>query len=199
MALECVDGPSWAKTIRKRAFTHRESASIAARVARALHHAHGRGVIHADLTPSNVLLCPDGAPKLIDFGICHARDLEPVPLPAGAIAGTAVYMSPEQATGGSLDARTDVYSLGASLYEATTTRTPFRGSNTLEILRRIEKEEPVRPRALDPSIHPGLEVCILRAMEKDPELRYASAEEFAEDLQGWIRAVPDWFSIVPFS
>ncbi|MBI2900634.1 MAG: serine/threonine protein kinase [Planctomycetes bacterium] len=200
MALEFVAGPTLERAIRRRAFTHRESAAVAARLARALEHAHGRGVIHADITPGNVLLCSDGTPKLTDFGIARCDALPPLPVPPGVTSGTPVYMSPEQASGSAaIDARTDVYSLGAVLYESATGRAPFRGSSTMEILDRVRWAEPRRPREADPSLHPGLEECILRAMAKKPDDRYPAAAAFAEDLDRWIRSTPDWFSIIPSS
>lgn len=198
MALEYVAGPSLERAIRKRAFTHRESAAIAVLIARALAHAHQRGVVHADITPGNVLLRSDGTPKLIDFGIARCPEVAPVPIPVGVTAGTPVYMSPEQATGmANLDDRTDIYSLGAVLYESVTGRMPYKGGSTIEILDKVAKTEPARPREIDPSIHPGLETCIVRAMEKHPDRRYPSAAAFADDLQEWIRSTPDWFSMIP--
>jgi serine/threonine-protein kinase len=201
MALEYVEGPSLAKTIRKRAFTHREGAAITVLIARALAHAHEKGVVHADITPANILLRADGTPKLTDFGIARCRDLEPIPLPPGVTAGTPVYMSPEQATGMTdlLDGRTDIYSLGAVLYETATGRAPFKGSSTIDILEKVARTEPVRPREIDPAIHPGLEECILRAMAKDPKDRFPTAAAFADGLHAWIRSTPDWYSIIPFS
>lgn len=198
MALEYVAGPSLERAIRKRAFTHRESAAIAVLIANALDHAHRRGVVHADITPGNVLLRSDGTPKLIDFGIARCPDVAPVSIPVGVTAGTPVYMSPEQATGMvNLDERTDVYSLGAVLYEGVTGRMPFKGGSTIEILEKVAKTAPMTPREIDPSIHPGLEACILKAMTKNPDHRYPSAAAMAEDLQAWIRSTPDWFSIIP--
>jgi len=198
LVLEFVDGPAWEKAVRRRAFTHRESAAIASRVARALDHAHRQGVVHADITPGNVLLASDGTPKLSDFGIARCDELQSPALPAGVTSGTPVYMSPEQASGAPrLDGRSDIYSLGAVLYEATAGRAPFRGGATIEILERVRRLEPPRPREVDPSMHPGLEECILRAMAKEPADRYPDAQAFSDDLEDWIRSTPDWFSIIP--
>ncbi len=108
-------------------------------------------------------------------------------------------MSPEQARGEGLDARSDVYALGAVLYEAVTHRAPFKGSSTIGILKKVGTVEPPSPRGLDPAIDPALEACIVRAMAKDRDRRYPTALEFAEDLERWIRSSPDWFSILPFS
>jgi serine/threonine-protein kinase len=200
MALEFVVGPTLSQAIRKQAFTRREFAAIAWKVAQGLAHVHERGVVHADITPGNILLSSDGSPKLIDFGIAHCPELDPLPLPPGVTAGTPVYMSPEQVQGTkNLDGRTDVYSLGAVLYEAVVGRAPFKGPSTMEILDRVARTDPARPRSLDPSLDPYLEGIILRAMAKRSDDRYPTAQALACDLDLWIRSMPDCFSILPSS
>lgn len=192
LVLEYVEGPSFGRAIRRRAFTPLQSARIAAAVARGLAHAHACGIVHGDVTPSNILLKADGSPKLADFGM--ARRPGGPATPAGRTAGTPVYMSPEQASGlhDMIDARTDVYSLGAVLYEAVTGRAPFAGRSTIEILEKVVRESPPQPWGEDPE----LEAIVFKAMEKDPARRFASAGELADALEGWARRASDWFSMI---
>ena len=196
LVLEYVEGPPFAKAIQKRAFTSAEAALILSAVGRALQHAHRMGVIHGDVVPSNILLKSDGSPKLTDFGIARLRGLAPERWKAGVTAGTPVYMSPEQAAAMSdvIDVRSDVYSLGAVLYEAVTHRAPFSGRTTAEILERVVHVAPPPPRAIEPEVDPELERIILKAMDKDPARRYATAKELADALQEWSQRASDGFS-----
>jgi len=167
-------------------------------VARGLHHAHRHGVVHGDVVPSNILLKSDGSPKLTDFGI--ARLLGPLAArwKTGVTAGTPVYMSPEQAAAMNdvIDGRSDVYSLGAVLYEAVTGRAPFAGRSTPEILEKVAKVAPPAPRLVDPALDPDLERIILKAMDKDPARRYATAKDLADALHEWSARASDWFSML---
>ena len=195
IVLEFVEGPSFEKAIRHRAFTLPESARIVAAVGRALHHAHARGVVHSDIVPGNILLKGDGTPKVTDFGIARVLGGGTDRWKSGVTAGTPVYMSPEQAAGLNdvIDTRTDVYSLGAVLYEAVTGRPPFSGRSTLEILERVRDSRPQTPRECDPSVPKVLEGVIVRAMDKDPDRRYPTAEALAGALEQWAETQPDLF------
>ncbi len=197
LVLEYVEGPTFAKCIERRAFTAKEAAFILSAVARGLHHAHRAGVVHGDVGPANILLKSDGSPKLTDFGVARFRGGS-VWAP-GTTGGTPVYMSPEQAAAmhDVIDGRSDVYSLGAVLYETLTGRAPFAGRSTAEILERVAKTVPPTPRQLDAAVDAALERVVLRAMDKDPARRYPTAKDFADALHAWAAGATDWFSMLP--
>ncbi len=167
------------------------AARILVDVAGALHHAHERGVLHRDVKPANVLLGLDGRARLFDFGLARVQH-EPSLTQSGDFTGTPYYVSPEQARGSvrALDRRADVYSLGVTLYELITLRRPFEGPSTAQILRAIQVREPVPPRRRNPLVPRDLETVCLTAMEKDPARRYATAAEFAADLQRFLDFQP---------
>jgi serine/threonine-protein kinase len=197
LVLEFVEGPSFAAAIRRRAFTPPQAAHIVSHVGRALDFAHRKGVIHSDIVPGNILLKSDGTPKLTDFGIARLRGAAFDRGTVGVTAGTPIYMSPEQAAGMSdvIDVRSDVYSLGAVLYEAVLGRPPISGPNVEEILKRVLRVGPVPPRMVDPGLDPALERIILKAMDRDPARRYSGAGLMADALSEWARCKPDWFSM----
>lgn len=162
-------------------------AKMIAEVADALEHAHRNGVIHRDMKPSNLLLSPDGRLSINDFGL--ARMLEqPGMTMSGEFVGTPAYMSPEQITAGRtpLDHRTDIYSLGATLYELLTLRPPFTGERRDEILAQIIHKEPKPPAKLNKKVPLDLETICLKALDKDPDRRYQTAGEMAEDLRRYV-------------
>ncbi len=163
----------------------RAAAELVATIARAVHHGHQRGVLHRDLKPDNILLDAAGAPHIADFGVAKRLESDSgIRTETGAVVGTPHYMAPEQAAGRAREITTaaDVYSLGAILYELTTGVPPFSGGSAGEVLDRLRREPPVRPRAHDPSIPRDLEIICLRCLGKDPSLRYESAAELASDL-----------------
>ncbi|HXG59731.1 MAG TPA: protein kinase [Planctomycetota bacterium] len=170
----------------------REALEILRDVARAVHYAHEQGVVHRDLKPGNILIARDGRPFVLDFGLAHLEEAAGAASREGFVAGTAAYMSPEQARGGpaSRARPTDIYSLGATLYEAVTGRPPFEGGSFAEILQNVLHQDPPPPRRLRPELPRDVETVILKAMEKDPARRYASALEMAEDLERCLRREP---------
>src|SRR5262249_33042424 len=145
--------------------------------ARALEHAHGLGIVHRDVKPANLMLDGRGDLWVTDFGLAHRGDAG-LTL-TGGLVGTLRYMSPAQAPGrkGGIDQRTDVYSLGVTLYELLTLRPAFPGEDRQEVLRQITSEEPAPPRRLNRAIPAELETVVLKAMAKGPEERYQSASE----------------------
>jgi serine/threonine-protein kinase len=153
---------------------------------------HRQGVVHRDLKPANILLDRDGTPKLSDFGLARLLDSDPdgVPLTdTGALLGTAHYMAPERLFERTADIgkAADIYSLGAILYETLTGRPPFSGPNKLQVLDKARSEKPIPPSRLKPGIPAWLEEVCLKCLEKDPSLRYATAQELADDLDRWLR------------
>ncbi len=170
----------------------REAVETLRLVALAVHHAHEQGVVHRDLKPGNIMVAPDGRPFVLDFGLAHLDDPGRHPSRDGLVAGTAAFMSPEQARGedAARAPATDVYSLGATLYEMVTGRPPFEGGSFAGTLEKVLTREPASPRTLNPEVPRDVETAIAKAMEKDPARRYASARAFAEDLERGLRGEP---------
>lgn len=153
-----------------------EIISYTVQILRALRVAHKEGIIHRDIKPQNIMVLEDGKIKVMDFGIAKLPNAETVTVTDKAV-GTVYYMSPEQASGKAIDQRSDIYSLGAMLYELSTGEMPFRGETPVAILMKHINEAPVPPRAINPHIPVGLEQIILCAMSKKPQDRFQSVEE----------------------
>jgi serine/threonine protein kinase/Flp pilus assembly protein TadD len=169
----------------------RSVAQLGVQAAEALDYAHQLGVVHRDVKPANLLLDGQGRLWVTDFGLARVQS-EASLTATGDLVGTLRYMSPEQALGkrAPIDHRTDVYSLGATLYELLTLRPAFGGNDRQELLHQIASEEPVRPRRLERSIPAELEIIVLKAIEKRPQDRYATAQELADDLRRWLLDKP---------
>jgi serine/threonine-protein kinase len=195
-SMKLVAGDSLSQKIPELMKDPRASVRLLATVARAVHHAHQRGILHRDLKPGNILLGADGEPRVTDFGLAKRVASPGRPAPAdltqtGAIVGTPSYMAPEQARAEKvLTTAADVYSLGAILYEILAGRPPFRAATPLDILLQVLEQEPESPRKHHPRIDRDLETICLKCLEKDPQRRYGSAEALAEDLERWLHCEP---------
>jgi eukaryotic-like serine/threonine-protein kinase len=181
IVMEYVKGRSLREVLRREGVLPQRAAEITADAALALHYAHERGLIHRDIKPANIMVSDEGQVKVTDFGIARAVNAETVTQTA-AVFGTAAYIAPEQAQGHSVDARTDVYSLGVVLYEMLTGRQPFAADSAVALAYKHVSEDPVRPTAINPEISGALEAVVLKSMAKNPDNRYASAREFHDDI-----------------
>jgi serine/threonine-protein kinase len=183
-SLELVEGGSLSDKARRQPQPPREAAQLVETLARTVHYAHERGIIHRDLKPANVLLMADGTPKIADFGLAKCLNDEGGSTRTGSLLGTPSYMAPEQALGRhrSVGRATDVYSLGAILYELLVGRPPFLAATVLDTVEQVRTEEPVPPTRLQPKLARDLETICLKCLQKDVRRRYQSALELADDL-----------------
>jgi serine/threonine-protein kinase len=183
IVMEFVEGRPLSAVLRDpQRMPPRQIATIGAGVAAALAFAHRHGVVHRDVKPGNILITPDGDVKVTDFGIARAMNTEESLTQTGAVMGTAAYFSPEQAEGKGVDSRSDIYSLGVVLYEMSVGRPPFTGDSPVAVASKHVRDMPVLPREANPSVPPALEAVVMKAMAKNPDDRYGSAEELRADL-----------------
>ena len=183
IVMEYIDGRPLSAVLRDpQPLAPRQIATIGAGVAAALAFAHRHGVVHRDVKPGNVLITPEGDVKVTDFGIARAVNTEESLTQTGAVMGTAAYFSPEQAEGKGVDSRSDIYSLGVVLYEMSVGKPPFTGDSPVAVASKHVRDTPVLPRAANPAVPAALEAVIMKAMAKDPDDRYRSAEELRADL-----------------
>ncbi|MBL9172399.1 MAG: protein kinase [Verrucomicrobiales bacterium] len=210
-SMRLIEGPSLAKAMEAFALTatvrrvkqeglplrphlrkrQMELAGFMADVARAVHYAHQRGVLHRDLKPGNVLLDGQGHPHITDFGLARFMDRDGVATRSGMVFGTPAYMPPEQTVDPhNVTVAADVYSLGAIAYELLTGRPPFEAGTPVETVIQVRQHEPIRPRSLEPGIDRDLETIVLKCLEKDPPSRYGTALALAEDLDRFIAGEP---------
>ena len=179
-----VDGESLAQRLARGPFAPRQAAEFMEVVAAAVHYAHTKGVIHRDLKPANVLIDDTGQPRVTDFGLARQLDTEQRLTGSGQILGTPGYLAPEQAMANAeVTPATDVYALGAMLYELLTARPPFQADNPLETIQQTINNDPVSPRLLNPKVPRDLDAIVLKALSKRPAHRYPSAEEFCLELR----------------
>ena len=191
-AMEYVDGISLAKRIAQGPIEVEEAVSLLTTVADAVDHLHEQGIVHRDLKPSNILLDRRGRPHVGDFGLAKVFQADSTSTATGVITGTPSYMSPEQAAGhnAQVGPASDIYSLGAILYEMLTGRPPFLEDNPLDTLMQVLSREPVLPRTINPKIPRPLQLICLKCLAKSPQQRYSSARGLAEDLRRFARGEP---------
>lgn len=186
LVMDLIEGESLQKRVsRDGPLLPDQAARIAQRLAEAVYYAHTRSILHRDIKPANVLITPEGEPVLTDFGLAKEVGSDQTGVTeSGQVMGTPAYMPPEQAMGAldRIDRRSDVYSLGATLYEALTGVPPFDAPTTMEVLKAVLESDPVPPSQLRPGLDPELETICLTCLEKEPEQRYDSAKELADDL-----------------
>jgi WD40 repeat protein len=170
----------------------KEAARLVAAAARAVHHAHQRGILHRDLKPANILLDRDGQPHVADFGLAKCVAEGASLTPSRAVVGTPAYMAPEQADGRGMQLTTaaDVYGLGAVLYKLLAGRPPFQAATAFDALARVLHDDPVPPSRLAAGVPRDVETICLKCLRKDPDRRYESALALAEDLERWLRGEP---------
>jgi serine/threonine protein kinase len=181
MVMEYVEGQSLAERLAHGPIAPADAVSYIDQVLDALTYAHGRGVVHRDIKPANMMLTASGVVKLTDFGIARSATDETITT-AGTTTGSLSYMSPEQVSGEATDARSDLYSVGISLYEMVTGQRPFRADNDFHVMLAHLKEEPRPPLTLQPTLPPALNAIIMRAIAKSPDARFQSAHEFRHVL-----------------
>ncbi|MFM7036005.1 MAG: serine/threonine-protein kinase [Planctomycetia bacterium] len=191
-SMQFIAGTTLAKRLAEGSTTARESALLLAKVADAIHAAHARGVLHRDLKPSNILIDSVGEPHVSDFGLAKRLEADHSVTHTGAILGTPCYMSPEQAAGsrGEIGPSSDVWSLGAILYQMLTGRPPFQASSPMDTLLAVLESDPPVPRSIDREVDRDLEMIALKSLQKPQELRYASAAELAADLRAFLSGEP---------
>ncbi len=192
LCLEYVAGGTLAERLRKGPLPPREAATLVQALAQTMHSVHQEGIIHRDLKPGNVLLTADGVPRITDFGLARLLDSQSELTQTGFVLGTPSYMAPEQAAGKvhEIGPATDVYALGAILYELLTGRPPFVGATVLETLEQVRTLDPVSPISLQPRVPRDLETICLKCLEKEARRRYPSAEALARDLQCFLAGEP---------
>src|SRR6478672_2839182 len=191
-SMKFVEGGQVDEVVRHAPMSIRRAAELIAKVARTVHYAHQHGILHRDIKPGNILLDRKGEPHLTDFGLARLVETESTMTRTLEVLGTPSYMAPEQAMGNNsaISSATDVYGLGAVLYQLLTGQPPFAGGATYETIKLLLDTEPKQPRLLNPKIDRDLSTICLKCLEKDPKRRYSSALALAEDLERWLKHVP---------
>src|SRR5438128_9543488 len=193
--MKFVEGGQLDEAVRRTPMPIRQAAELMAKVARTVHYAHEHGILHRDIKPGNILLDANGEPHLTDFGLARLLESESTVTRTLEVLGTPSYMAPEQAAGNNpatagLTSATDVYGLGAVLYQLLTGHPPFAGGTTYETIKLVLETEPRQPRLWNPRVDRDLSTICLKCLEKDPKRRYSSALALAEDLERWLKHEP---------
>jgi TolB-like protein/predicted Ser/Thr protein kinase/Tfp pilus assembly protein PilF len=191
-SMKLVEGGQLDAVVKREPMPIRQAVELIAKVARTVHYAHEHGILHRDIKPGNILLDRKGEPHLTDFGLARLIETESTVTRTMEVLGTPSYMAPEQAVGNNdaISSATDVYGLGAVLYQLLTGQPPFAGGTTYETIKLLLDTEPRQPRLLNPKIDRDLSTICLKCIEKDPKRRYFSALAVAEDLERWLKHEP---------
>jgi len=191
-SMRFVEGGQLDQVIKREPMSIRQAAELISKVARTVHYTHEHGILHRDIKPGNILLDAKGEPLLTDFGLARLTEAESTVTRTKEVMGTPSYMAPEQAVGNNaaVSSATDVYGLGAVLYQLLTGHPPFAGGTTYETIKLVLDTEPRQPRALNPKVDRDLSTICLKCLEKDPKRRYSSALGLAEDLERWLKHEP---------
>src|SRR5467141_2592390 len=191
-SMQFIEGGQLDEVVRREPMAIRRAVELIAKVARTVHYAHEHGILHRDIKPGNILLDQKGEPHLTDFGLARLVETESTVTRTLEVLGTPSYMAPEQVVGNNaaISGVTDVYGLGAVLYQLLTDHPPFAGGTTYETIKLLLDTEPRQPRLLNPKIDRDLSTICLKCLEKDPKRRYPSALALAEDLERWLKHEP---------
>jgi TolB-like protein/tRNA A-37 threonylcarbamoyl transferase component Bud32/Tfp pilus assembly protein PilF len=191
-SMRFVEGGQLDEVVKREPISIRHAAELIAKVASFVQHAHEHGVLHRDIKPGNILLDAKGEPLLTDFGLARLVETESTMTRTLDVMGTPSYMAPEQAAGSNaaVSSATDIYGLGAVLYQLLTGHPPFAGDTTYETIKLVLDSEPRPPRVLNPNVDRELSAICLKCLEKDPNSRYSSALALAEDLEHWLKHEP---------
>src|SRR6266487_3009893 len=191
-SMKLIEGGQLDEVVRREPMPIRRAVELISKLARAVHYAHEHGILHRDIKPGNILLDQKGEPHLTDFGLARLVETESTVTHTMEVLGTPSYMAPEQAKGdnAAVSNATDVYGLGAVLYQLLTGHPPFAGGTTYETIKLLLDTEPRQPRVLNPKIDRDLSTICLKCLEKDPKRRYSSALALAEDLERWLKHEP---------
>jgi TolB-like protein/Tfp pilus assembly protein PilF len=191
-SMKFIEGGQLDEVVKRTPMSIRHAAELIAKVARTVHYAHEHGILHRDIKPGNILLDANGEPHLTDFGLARLVETESTVTRTMEVLGTPSYMAPEQAVGNNaaISSGTDVYGLGAVLYQLLTGQPPFAGGTTYETIKLLLDTEPKQPRLVNPKIDRDLSTICLKCLEKDPKRRYSSAIALAEDLERWLKYEP---------
>ena len=192
IAMELLEGKSLDKVIEENRLTLRQIVKIGIQIATALDSAHQKRIFHRDIKPANIILSSNGQVKVTDFGIARIQDLKQTI--AGTVLGTPLYMSPEQARGQPVDARSDLYSLGAVLYELTTGKPPFQGKTWEDLSRKIANDKPAPLFKKGEPLPPKLSTLILKSLEKNPDKRFQTGNKMKKSLQECLST--NWIQIL---